>query len=77
MNTFKYNVRQLNNSKIDGGGTVPLDSPQYKLNIIQMEQIFEEAPEGYKYVFCRYIRRKDGTIMYPKKSEFFRFPVKK
>ena len=35
-----------------------------------------QAPEGYKYVFCRSIRKKDGTILYPTKSKFFRFLVK-
>ncbi len=36
----------------------------------------EQAPAGYHYVYCRYIKRKDGTIVYPKKAKFFRFLVK-
>lgn len=34
------------------------------------------CPEGYKWVYARYIRRKDGTIVYPKRARFFRFLVK-
>ena len=34
-----------------------------------------EVPKGYREVFCRYIR-KNGKIIYPKNSRFFRFIVK-
>jgi len=36
----------------------------------------EEAPKGYREVFARYVRRKDGTIMYPKNAKVFHFYVK-
>lgn len=35
----------------------------------------KKIPDGYKEVFCRYIR-KNGKIIYPKKGEFFHFYVK-
>ncbi len=35
-----------------------------------------ENEEGGRWVFCRYIRTKDGRIVYPKKARFFRFWVK-
>lgn len=36
---------------------------------------FKKAPEGYKYIYRRYITR-NGKRIYPKKSKYFRFLVK-
>lgn len=41
-----------------------------------MQNKKQQPPEGYKYVFCRFITRK-GKRIYPKKAQFFRFLVKK
>lgn len=38
-------------------------------------QIFDEAPEGYRYVFSRWITRK-GKRIYRPNGGFFRFLVK-
>jgi len=40
-----------------------------------MEDLGKTPPVGYREVFCKYIRLKDGTIRYPKKSKFFHFYV--
>lgn len=40
-----------------------------------MTNIDKTPPAGYKEVFCKYIKLKDGTIRYPKKSKYFRFFV--
>lgn len=37
---------------------------------------YNPAPKGYKYVFCRSVKRKDGCTIYPRKAKFFRFLVK-
>lgn len=36
----------------------------------------EDAKTG-RWVYARYIRRKDGRIVYPKNGKFFRFWVEK
>jgi hypothetical protein len=38
---------------------------------INFKNSLEQSSE--EYVFCRYIR-KNGKIIYPKNSKFFRFP---
>jgi hypothetical protein len=35
----------------------------------------KQCPQGYKEVFCRYIRR-NGKIIYPKNGKLFHFFVK-
>lgn len=35
-----------------------------------------KCPDGYKEVFCRYIKR-NGKIIYPKNGKVFHFFVKK
>jgi len=37
---------------------------------------YKKAPEGYKYVFVKSVRRKNGTRAYPKKGKCFVFLVK-
>ena len=34
------------------------------------------TPVGYREVFCRYIRLKNGKIIYPKNARVFHFFVK-
>ncbi|MBB4224916.1 hypothetical protein GGD71_005725 [Variovorax guangxiensis] len=36
-----------------------------------------ENAKGGRWVYARYIRRKDGTVVYPKNAKFFRFWVEK
>ncbi len=36
----------------------------------------KECPKGYKVVFARYVIRRDGKIIYPKKAKVLRFFVK-
>lgn len=35
----------------------------------------DNVPKGHKVIYCRFIR-KNGKIIYPKGSKFFRFVVK-
>lgn len=46
----------------------------YYLTHNAMGTQFEEAPEGFRWVFCRYIKR-NGKVIYPKKGKCFRFLV--
>lgn len=41
-----------------------------------MHKHINEEELGYKWVFCRFIRRKDGTIIRPKTGKVLRFKVK-
>lgn len=38
-------------------------------------QDFDEAPEGYQWIFRPFIRKKDGTIVRPVRAKYFRFLV--
>lgn len=40
------------------------------------DKIYQEAPDGYHYVFPRYKRLPNGKCIYPKKGRCFRFLVK-
>lgn len=31
---------------------------------------------GVEYIYCAYIVRRDGTIVYPKNAKCFRIPVR-
>lgn len=35
----------------------------------------DDVPRGYKVIYCRYIVR-NGRMIFPKSSRFFRFVVK-
>ena len=35
----------------------------------------EMQERGVEYIYCAYIVRKDGTIVYPKNAKCFRFRV--
>lgn len=41
-----------------------------------MGNVDKTPPAGYKEVFCKCIRLKDGTIRYPKNAQYFHFYVK-
>lgn len=41
-----------------------------------MSDLGKTPPEGYREVFCKRIRTKDGGYRYPVNSKFFHFYVK-